>query len=167
MYMPDGTFSAGLLSGINPHLRAGPKRKYFDATRGTMHFPIEQDGTHQLCVQASRRLKVNEVTRHPPTQFISLRVVTRDEIPEEQYAVPLKEHLSHMEQEMGRIKSSLSTVMNMAHHLREKDHEMHEKFVALHATTFYWPLVQLCVLIGTGFTQASHIVSFFKKRRII
>jgi hypothetical protein len=39
--------------------------------------------------------------------------------------------------------------------------------LAMHSSMSIWPMVQAFVLIVTGIAQASHIVNFFKSRRII
>jgi hypothetical protein len=42
-----------------------------------------------------------------------------------------------------------------------------QQTLAMHSSMTFWPILQAFVLIATGFAQASHIVHFFKSRRII
>jgi emp24/gp25L/p24 family/GOLD len=76
-------------------------------------------------------------------------------------------HLSRMEMELHRIQLSLKTILKEADFAKERDALAHKQVMSVHSASMFWPIVQVCVLIMTGFTQASHIVHFFKTRRII
>jgi hypothetical protein len=98
----------------------------------------------------------------------SLRVQLLDEIPSFLLKdADINDHLSYMEREMDRIDRTMKTITRQADFAKDKDASMHQQFLQMHSTTMYWPIVQLCVLLVTGYTQASHIVHFFKTRRII
>lgn len=72
-----------------------------------------------------------------------------------------------MEMEMKRIQTAIKGILRQADFAKERDAVFHQQTAAMHSATIFWPIVQSCVLIMTGFTQASHIVRFFKSRRII
>jgi emp24/gp25L/p24 family/GOLD len=76
-------------------------------------------------------------------------------------------HLSRMELELQRIQLSLKTILREADLAKERDAIQHKQVMSVHAASMFWPMVQSCVLIMTGVTQASHIVHFFQTRRII
>ena len=76
-------------------------------------------------------------------------------------------HLSRMQVELQRIQISLKTILNEADVAKERDAMAHKQVMSVHSASMFWPIVQSCVLIMTGFTQASHIVHFFQTRRII
>jgi hypothetical protein len=100
--------------------------------------------------------------------LFSLRVQLLDEIPSFLLKdADINDHLSYMEREMDRIDRTMKTITRQADFAKDKDAAMHQQFLQMHSTTMYWPIVQLCVLLVTGYTQASHIVHFFKTRRII
>jgi emp24/gp25L/p24 family/GOLD len=80
---------------------------------------------------------------------------------------PYDSHLSHFELEMQRIESGMRHILAEAEFAKAKDALFHKQTVNMHLATTYWPMVQVLVLLMTGFTQASHIVRFFKSRRII
>lgn len=79
----------------------------------------------------------------------------------------INDYLTFMEQEMDRIEVSLANVIREADFAQRKDSDMHKQFEEMYATTFYWPLLHVIILLLTGYTQASHIVHFFRTRRII
>ena len=76
-------------------------------------------------------------------------------------------HLSHMEMEVARIEKAMHAALKNADFLKEQDAVFHKQAQDMDSATMFWPIVRVCVLIMTGFTQARHIVEFFKQRRII
>ena len=162
------------------------------STTGTIRHTMEVDGMASLCI-AAPILSKQQLQRHArraggggagePLYRFGIRVMTEEEEPKggdddtsqeqlQQGAEPeattkINVHLSNMETEMQRILVSLKTVLREADFAKDRDAAMHKQFLQMHSTTFYWPIVQVCVLLVTGFTQASHIVQFFKTRRII
>ena len=76
-------------------------------------------------------------------------------------------HLSFMEEQFVRIESQMHAVLREADFAKERDSIYHTKTDAMHKATIFWPIVHVGILLLTGFTQANHIVQFFKKRRII
>ena len=76
-------------------------------------------------------------------------------------------HLSHMELEMKRIQLGIKNIVQSANQAKDLDGSFHKQFEQMHKAATWWPIVQVCVLLMTGVTQASHIVRFFQSRRII
>jgi hypothetical protein len=76
-------------------------------------------------------------------------------------------HLSTMVTELQRISHSMKSILSEADFAKERDSIFHRQTQAMDQATIFWPIVQVCVLLMTGFAQASHIVRFFKSRRIL
>jgi hypothetical protein len=76
-------------------------------------------------------------------------------------------HLSSMMMELQRVSHSIRSVLSEADFAKERDSIFHRQTQAMDQATIFWPIVQVCVLLMTGFAQASHIVRFFKSRRIL
>eukprot|EP00522_Entomoneis_paludosa_P016702 CAMPEP_0172457354 /NCGR_PEP_ID=MMETSP1065-20121228/21691_1 /TAXON_ID=265537 /ORGANISM="Amphiprora paludosa, Strain CCMP125" /LENGTH=224 /DNA_ID=CAMNT_0013211041 /DNA_START=110 /DNA_END=784 /DNA_ORIENTATION=+ len=76
-------------------------------------------------------------------------------------------HLTFMEKELQRIQRGMQSILREADFAKEREALFHKQTENMNNATMFWPIVQVCVLLMTGFTQASHIVQFFKKRRII
>ena len=64
-------------------------------------------------------------------------------------------------------RRSKFTGLSEADFAKERDSVYHTKTDAMNKATTFWPIMHVCILLATGFTQANHIVQFFKKRRII
>jgi len=69
--------------------------------------------------------------------------------------------------EMKLITNGMKTILSEADFSKEREAVFHQNTESMHAASIFWPIVQTCVLIMTGFTQARHIVTFFQQRRII
>jgi len=131
---------------------------------GSIYHRMELDGLANICIKTPVKKSASDAAQYR----YAIRVQTTDEIPEAMREKPkLDLHLSRIEQEMETITEGMESVLNHARFAQGEYVALFHQFQGLHATTIYWPLVQLCVLIFTGFTQARHIVHFFKKRRIL
>jgi hypothetical protein len=76
-------------------------------------------------------------------------------------------HLGHLEKELFRIQNMMYFILREANFAQQRDTIFHQQTDAMHSATIFWPILQVCILLATGFTQANHIVHFFKKRRLI
>ena len=147
--------------------RLNPLSKLIDAPKGQFYHKYEVSGTANICIRASN------ASSKKPIAF-ALRVETSEEIPEikdatvtEKEEANVGQHLTHMERELKRIQSAMEHVLREADLNKRQEATFHEETLAMHSATIFWPIVQCGVLLMTGFTQASHIVRFFKSRRII
>jgi len=143
--------------------RLKPTNQLLEEREGRIEHTFEVDGEASICIRASSSGK------HKTMRF-GLRVVKTDTDPVkaiEGSGTDLDGHLSHMEVEMKRIQSGMKRVLSEADFAKERDSLFHKQTQDMHSATIFWPIVQVCVLLMTGFTQASHIVRFFQSRRII
>ena len=150
--------------------RLKPLSHAIKAKEGVATNQFEVDGTATVCVRASTATPKN------PMAF-ALHIESSEEVPslikdavqkkDAVTATDMDEHLTHMERELNRITSAMSHVLKEADRNKDQDAIFHRQTIAMHSATTFWPIVQVCVLLMTGFTQASHIVRFFKSRRII
>jgi hypothetical protein len=85
------------------------------------------------------------------------------------------DHLEHKEisSKMSRLERDLQTLqnrakacLNNADYNKEQEALFHEKSISMNRASKYWPIIQLTVLLVTGFTQANHIVRYLKTHRI-
>jgi emp24/gp25L/p24 family/GOLD len=123
---------------------------------GSFVHTVKRDSDVQICIRASAAGSKN------PMRF-ALRL---EEMGDEEEAdvdsppaIAVDVHLSSMEEQLNRIESQMHAML--------RDSVYHTKTDAMNKATTFWPIVHVCILMATGFTQANHIVSFFKKRRII
>lgn len=160
---------------VRQHLR--PTREIITSRNGTVQHHMEMDGVANICIHAPRmNLQHHQQHQHqhhenaqlPHVFRYGLRIQTSDEVvPRRLGNDRIDDHLTFMEQEVTRVQQAMNHILHEANFAKDRDVAMHKQFLAMHSTTFYWPIVQLCVLLLTGFTQVRHIVEFFKRRRII
>ena len=146
--------------------RLKPTSELLKQKKGDLTHKVEVDGEAKVCVRASGASKENYM------RFglqIDIEESNKYKISksEDELAGDLEGHLSHMEMEMKRIRNGMKTILSEADFSKSREAVFHQNTESMHAASIFWPIVQVCVLIMTGFTQARHIVSFFQKHRII
>lgn len=141
--------------------------------KGSIEYVTQVDGKVSICVQS---LTASAVSPTP----ISLRV-TESPAGEDSLEAGLKtdgakldsqsqrnakEHFSQMEKTLSSLISKTDMILRQADYAKELEVEFHEQSIAMNKASQWWPIVQLCVLLITGFTQANHMVTFFRKHHI-
>jgi hypothetical protein len=139
-----------------------PTTKTLTEKEGVITHKVIDDGDINICIRAASASHIN------PLRF-GLRVEEggQDEKKEEDPGKGVGYHLSFMENEMIRIERSMHTILREADFAKERDAVFHQQTDAMNSATVFWPIMQVCILLATGFTQANHIVRFFKQRRIV
>ena len=148
--------------------------KDLENKKGSIQFTTMLDGKVSICVQS---LTASAISPTP----ISLRV-TETPAGEESLSPPkeadsglkvdnqsqrkAKEHFSQMEKTLTSLISKTEMILRQADFAKELEVEFHEQSIAMNKASQWWPIVQLCVLLVTGFTQANHMVQFFRKHHI-
>lgn len=131
---------------------------------GHVDYHVRNDAEVNICIRASSAGSKN------PMRF-GIQVDELEDVEETESGLPPTEtvdrHLSFMEEQFVRIESQMHAVLREADFAKERDSIYHAKTDAMHKATIFWPIVHVGILLLTGFTQANHIVQFFKKRRII
>lgn len=131
---------------------------------GSFVHHVKMDSELTICIRAS-----SAGSRNPMRFAFRLEEMGDDEAAKSQLppAKTVDHNLSFMEQQLDRIESQMHAVLREADFAKERDTIYHTKTDAMHKATIFWPIVHVGILLITGFTQANHIVQFFKKRRII
>ena len=153
--------------------------KDLSAKKGSIEYVTRRDGRVSICVQSLTASAVN------PTP-ISLRVT---ELPaggefvgsgkeatsggdvggkqlDSQSQRNAKEHFSQMENTLSSLVSKTEMILRQADYAKQLEVEFHEQSIAMSKASQWWPMLQLSVLLITGFTQANHMIQFFKKHHI-
>lgn len=155
----------------------GRVREELTQRQGTIEFLTgEDDGTVDICVQSI------VANRNSPSR-ISLQVTmasaakesSEDETSKDTAAAAAGSTLDHdvAKQEMSRLERDVQTlsnrvraILNNADFNKDQEVAFHDQSVAMHSAAMYWPIIQLIVIILTGFTQANHIVRYMKTHHI-
>jgi len=143
--------------------RLKPTSELLKKKSGDLIHKVEVDGEAKICVRAS-----SASTENYMRFAIQIDMEDADKYPDNTANKgDLDGNLSHMEMEMKRITNGMKTILSEADFSKEREAVFHQNTESMHAASIFWPIVQTCVLIMTGFTQARHIVTFFQQRRII
>lgn len=144
--------------------RLRPTNEVLSEATGSLVHQFEMAGKGHVCI-TSRKASHN---RPLLFKFRLQNDSDEESITEEKEALgDFSKHLTRMEMEIGRIEKSMHAVLKNADFLKEQDAKFHKQAQDMDSATMFWPIMQVCVLLMTGFTQARHIVEFFKQRRII
>lgn len=134
---------------------------------GILKYKVSDDSVVNVCIRASLANRRNVMR-------FALRVeeVDEDEFARENQKEKLDDkkvdrELSFMESQLERIESMMHVMLKEADLSKERDAVYHMQTDAMHQATLFWPILHVGILLVTGFTQANHIVQFFKKRHII
>lgn len=152
---------------LNDHALSGHVIKDLNGKWSLSH---KDEGVIKLCVSVEQQvgqkyirpaLVAFRVKETGNTEGIEIPVVN----PKAQNAA--KEHMSEMERVLGKMIKDVNLLLNNADSIKDEEQKFHKKSEEMNAASKWWPVLQLCVLLATGFTQVNHIVKFFKGRHII
>lgn len=126
---------------------------------GTLKHKIDADGEVSVCIRASTASSINPMRfgLHCTTGRSSSELAKQKE----------DDHLSKVEIQLVRLKDEMTSILKEADFAKEREMVFHSQSVSMNAASMWWPIVQLIVLLVTGFTQARHMVGFFKSRNIV
>eukprot|EP00542_Grammatophora_oceanica_P021980 CAMPEP_0194032286 /NCGR_PEP_ID=MMETSP0009_2-20130614/5265_1 /TAXON_ID=210454 /ORGANISM="Grammatophora oceanica, Strain CCMP 410" /LENGTH=243 /DNA_ID=CAMNT_0038672679 /DNA_START=52 /DNA_END=783 /DNA_ORIENTATION=+ len=134
---------------------------------GTVEHIVQLSGDVDVCVHSSLASKKN------PMRFGML--VDREvqshqhmaEMMQKEMESVADHHLTHMEVEMKHLEDTMKNILAEADFSKNKEAEFHHQTLHMDQASTWWPILHLCVLLVTGFTQANHVVRFFQKRHIV
>jgi emp24/gp25L/p24 family/GOLD len=130
--------------------------------KGTLVYETQENGPVEVCLRAAMASTQN------PMRFswqMSKEVDLATHNSEDE--TDAERNLSHMELELKHLMASMQNIISEADFSKERETQFHLQTLSMHAASMWWPIVQLCVLILTGFTQANHVVRFLKSKRLI
>ena len=159
---------------LNDRIKRNPKPVSQEITEyagSFLHRIHAEDAIVDVCIRTPKASRQRPMLFH--LRLEELDEESMDEFQQEKadlLKVPLvgvEHHWSFMETQLDRIEHEVHTIIKEADFFRERDALYHQQTDDLHKATLFWPILHCCILVITGFTQANHIISFFKQRRII
>lgn len=159
------------LNGKRKHKPKVVSQELTDVYGSFIHKTHSEDAVVEVCIRASKATEKTPMLFHLRVEELEEDVL--DEFEKEkagQEGVPLlgaEHHWSFMETQLDRIEHEMHNIIKEADFFRERDALYHQQTDDLHKATLFWPILHCCILALTGFTQANHIISFFKSKRII
>jgi len=167
---------------------SGRVREELSDRKGRIEFLTgEEGGTVEICVQS-----ILASTKRPARFYLRVNIQASDQeydngiddddsdddrVSQKKKKAKTKdpEHLEHKEitTKMSRLERDLQTLqnrvkacLNNADYNKDQEVIFHEHSISMNKASKYWPIIQLTVLIVTGFAQANHIVRYLKSHHI-
>lgn len=78
-----------------------------------------------------------------------------------------KSHMSEMERILNKMIKDVNLLLKNADLIKDDEAGFHRQSDEMNSAAKWWPMMHICVLLVTGFTQANHVVKFFKGKHII
>jgi len=125
-----------------------------------MTYYVPSDGEVEVCIRASA---ANAKAPH----LFGLKVEQLAEMNDDTWNDGVSHQWTQMEEELRLSMRTMRAIQAEADFSKDRDAAFHKETLGMYAASMYWPIVHVSVLLLTGFTQATHIVRFFKQRRII
>jgi emp24/gp25L/p24 family/GOLD len=150
----------------------GRIREELDQQQGKIKFLTgEEDGTVEICVQSILASNKN------PTRFAMKVTWAAADMEESDRNTQQKDgkslDSSEITSQMGRLERDIQTLqnrvkacLNNADFNKDQEATFHQQSISMNKAARYWPMIHLTVILLTGFTQANHIVQYFKTHHI-
>eukprot|EP00523_Entomoneis_sp_CCMP467_P017198 CAMPEP_0168770898 /NCGR_PEP_ID=MMETSP0725-20121227/3163_1 /TAXON_ID=265536 /ORGANISM="Amphiprora sp., Strain CCMP467" /LENGTH=227 /DNA_ID=CAMNT_0008820369 /DNA_START=15 /DNA_END=698 /DNA_ORIENTATION=- len=145
---------------VRSHFR--PTEKTLEETEGRIEHVFEVDGEASICFSSPRLKKPTgkEFFRfHYHVRIANGLDGDDEDDPKSGNSADINGHLGHMEVELQRIQRGMQSILREADFAKEREALFHKQTESMHSAAMFWPIVQVCVLLMTGFTQ--------ERRRII
>lgn len=78
-----------------------------------------------------------------------------------------KKHMSEMERILNKMIREVNLLLKNADLIKNDEAGFHKQSEEMNAACRWWPMLHVVVLLVMGFTQANHVIKFFKGRHII
>ena len=157
-------------------------RKTLTDASGTVRFDLKETfaGSLEICIG----IKQVAGRRYPKPSLVSMYVLqgttvdsfyeeTDDEmrkakqIEHSDNQKNAKVHLNYLDRVMANLVKEANLLLSTADQIKDEEAGFHQKSIDMNSASKWWPMLHIMVLLATGFTQANHIVTFFKSRHII
>lgn len=151
----------------------GRVREELKEREGTIEFRTgKDDGTVDICVQS-----ITANRNSPSRVMLNVTMVMSDELEAEENIIDenagdalehseLKSQMTRLERDLQTLNNRVLATLNNAEFNKDQEAEFHARSVRIGAAALYWPIIQITVIIVTGFTQANHIVKYMKAHHI-
>jgi hypothetical protein len=150
----------------------GRVREELEQQQGKIKFLTgDEDGTVEICVQSILASIKN------PTRF-SMKVTwaaadkedldrsTQQSGGKSLDSSQLTSQMSRLERDIQTLQNRVKACLNNADFNKDQEAAFHQQSISMNKAARYWPMIHLIVILLTGFTQANHIVHYFKTHHI-
>lgn len=142
---------------------------------GKIEYSTEGTGVIHICTQ------VEEIPgrKYPRPTLLGLRVVEKADfdqivgLAQEKSKENAKgqeaarKHFTEMERVLMNMIKETNILLKNADDIKSQESKFHKKSLDMNSASRWWPMLHVLVLLATGFTQANHMIKFFKSMHII
>lgn len=147
---------------------SGRVRRELTERQGTMEYTTgpRENAPVEICIQSMAANPKNPSrVALSVTQTVKVSKAAQKEQKEKQEQEAQK-HMSKLARELMQLDKKVNMILTNADYAKEQEADFHELSLQMNRASQYWPMIHLGVLLITGFTQANHIIRFFKSRHI-
>jgi len=142
---------------------SGRLRKELTERQGTVEYTTgARDAPVEICVQS---MAANPKNPSRVALLISQFMKPSKEQKEEQER-QAQQHMSKLAGELLTLQKKADMILTNADYAKEQEVDFHELSLQMNRASQFWPMIHVSILLLTGFTQANHILRFFKTRHI-
>jgi emp24/gp25L/p24 family/GOLD len=131
----------------------------------------EEDGTVEICVQS-----VLASIKNPARFTLKVTWAAADEEGGEGNkpkksgdsldTSEVQSKMSRLERDIQTLQNRVKAILNNADFNKDQEAAFHQQSISMNKAATYWPMIHLIVILVTGFTQANHIVQYFRMHHI-
>ena len=146
-----------------PSRGTGRIRREFNQKNGIITFDTgSMDGTVDICVQCLSA---------SPTSPARLQLNITQQVTEQNETIThdisiAQAHLPRIQADLHGLDRKVQSIIANSDYAKDQEIQFHTISLRMNSASKYWPIIHVTVLFLAGFTQANHIVRFFKERHI-
>jgi len=73
-------------------------------------------------------------------------------------------HLTSLQVQMMKGVDDIEDMIKVSEFTRRVEQDFYDHNLSVYSASLWWPMIQTCVILGTGVTTMLHMMSFFNKR---
>jgi len=77
------------------------------------------------------------------------------------------EHLNALEVSVRRLHDRVRSIMSEQNYQRKREARFRDTSEAANSRVMWWSVIQICILLATGFWQIRHLKNFFRKKKLV
>lgn len=135
---------------------------------GTLAFDTSVDGTVEICGQsyAATAMKPSRIAFYVAEAPGGYADEDKKKDEKERERAQAERNMNRMEAEVHGLTRKVEQILNQADFTQDVMSSFHDQSLAMNKASQWWPMLQVAMLLVTGFTQAHHVVRFFKSHHI-
>mmetsp|Transcript_10163 Transcript_10163/g.13591 ORF Transcript_10163/g.13591 Transcript_10163/m.13591 type:complete len:188 (+) Transcript_10163:192-755(+) len=139
--------------------------------KGTREYLTDSDAPVSICVRSltasaakASRFSLEIKAFEPVDEEEEKKRKEREKIEQKLEHSKISRSLNSVEGQIRRMLSAATMLEKNADLTKEEDVKFWQVMDSMHSSSLYWPLIQLVVLIVTGYIQAQHLLRYIKRR---